>query len=901
MRHAVVLRTPSVRYADLAKGLEGVGTSWGAARHVAATSSLASAIRRRGHPASSAAAVLDLTWSSDVRREKLVSEWPDIGLLSSRDDYDEGLKQVANLVRGMRMQDSLLFDDRLRLWVDSLGDAVERRRARVLVHARRELARTISTLVQAGLRPAAQDVVPSTSLGLLAMSAWARLEHDVTELARPREMLWTSPNDRSARDGVVREALRVTTGYRPGDVVVNHGFYFYTPPQWRFFQLLDEMAVRQVFVVHDDGRSRAYETWRRYFTGTLGFALRDTAEPGETAESLLDLALTGREVLQPQGATDVSITRYRSPADMAVRLSRLEEGTEGGRLFAADQPTVERWLQRLHGSASTGRVDLGTLPVGAFLRGLYGSIAEDPDGSIGIDLDVTRLVDVLAADVLDGAGRDEAVLLRQCRQYFEGARSLETWMRRVTQLEVLATDAPAGLVKSDAATDADRIRAAVANPFRSAPWLDLTPGEATRLRTAVQSVLRLLESIAESGRKPLREHWKVLDAQLTEKIRALDETTAEDVITRLYGFRIGAEETEVGVQSVADVVAIILAGPAAPPLDGDDPTFGQSGRVKDLRALDALGLAPVDGPLHVLNLADGSFPRRGPGVGWPFSLEEVAPNGAERLLVKDLIALRQETGALSDLYLLSLALEGVTSGHPIDLSWVERVGGEDLSMSPFLALVAELDLRLPEELRRRVGGVPVGLKSLETDRSGAPVHELPEPRAGSEGADLTGLDRVAAAAGAVCPRRFALQWVLSRSNAWQARHHQAMLYANAPAAAARLHPDEVEISVARTVADEAWVWLSAAERASSRAKAVVQDPGKNYSARPVWVHFLQGKQNSDDHKDLPYASAVGQAPPSAARLFDLHTGWLPPGVGPDDAEQCDFCPVRAVCSVAQRA
>ena len=890
MRNAIVARTPSVRYRELGEVLRRHETSWNDAAHVSATASLGRAIREEGHLAVSVAGLLDLVWSSPDRKRDLLEAWPEGQLFhDSRQHYDSMLKQAAGTVRSLRVQDSLLFDDRLRSYTEQLGGD-EKPAGRVLVHGRQELSRTISALVQAGFAP--RDVAPASAIGDVAIGAWEYLEAKLPEISRPRRVLW-SEDQSIDNSSLVQEALAAAFGWGSRQTLVHHGFYFYTPPQWRLFQLIDGMGIRQAFVVHDDGRSRAFETWRRYFSAGWGFDVPDAATEEEARVGPLDLALSGRAVGQGSDHPELHIVKYKSPADLAVNVSRdTTHPDKPPLMFAADRPTVERWMQRLHGPAATAQIDLGSLPIGAFLRGLYGSIREDSTGAVHVDIDVARMVDVLAANFLDSAGVRAAAVLRQASRFFEGARTSEQWVRRAAELTRLVGDFPANLARVPSATDLDRIDAAVKNPLRTVPWLDLAADDAAHLQGAISQVTRLVEALVETDRRPLGHHWQVLDDHLQHGLRAVDSETADEVARRLQAFRLGDQDTEVGIQSVSDVVSIILAGSMeGENQDGEDETTGS---VNDLRALDALGLTPSEAKVRVLNLADGAFPRRGPGVGWPFRFEDLDPRGAHRDVV-ELMRTRSETGALSDLYLLALALDGTTAGASVELSWVERVQGEDLSKSPFLALIAELDESLPAGLRDRAGGVAVDTVSMRTDHLETGFSHLPEPAPTQVSADLSSLNRVAAATGAVCARRFALQWVLSRSHAWRARHHQAMVFGNVRGAL--VQKGMASVDEAEQLTNEAWTWLSDGERISSRAKAVIPPSGSG--ARPEWIHFLRGSKSGHKNRDVPYQDAINEVPPSERRLMLDHDGWLPPGVSEEDADQCEYCPVREACSVAK--
>ncbi|MDO5535826.1 MAG: hypothetical protein Q4F65_14400, partial [Propionibacteriaceae bacterium] len=152
------------------------------------------------------------------------------------------------------------------------------------------------------------------------------------------------------------EALDAALGRANGRrLIVHHGFYFFTPPQWALFQRLRALPdVDQLFVVHDDGKNPAFETWRRFFDPAWGMPVPKPRTQGATVSryaSAFRAALMGERV-DPADLAGLKVLECRNPAQLvrawAIEEERsLSQASPRVRRFAADAETVERYAARL--------------------------------------------------------------------------------------------------------------------------------------------------------------------------------------------------------------------------------------------------------------------------------------------------------------------------------------------------------------------------------------------------------------------------------------------------------------------------------------------------------------------------------------------------------------------------
>lgn len=910
------LALPSVRRVHLETALRDRGLSWESASHMTATTTLAAAIRARGHVGLPLATLLDLVVLPSLSggMDLPIAGFP--GPDTLRDGGEKAYRKARvswqGEASGRRLLTGIRFDDSLRGFV---REEEPGRVGRALLASRRTLATTVHTLVASGVSPG--GLRPTDEVAAAAARAWDRAEQEIEWLGDPRENLWLDLDDveagstSEARDLVdrVRAALDTAFGPVPGRrTIVHHGFYFYSPAQWAMFQVLSRVpGVDQVFVVHDDGDNPAFATWRHYFRSDLGMPVPervDVADDPTPAASTFRSALQGLPILPPQG---LKVVECRTPSDL-VRLwtdrsstTQASEGTAGEdrTRYAASAEQVARYLQRLGRVGGSAKPTLAQLPVGSFLLAVHRCIVSRPGQAPAVQIDAGALLDVVASGYLDVAD-DLAVtapLVRRVLPYFADCSSGEEWVERAQLLATTVRDRVAPLGARDLHdSDIARITAAAGNPTRLVPWADLSLDEAERVAVAVLRLVKLVEEVGSRERVRLGDHLRLVRHRLQRALGALPEPERQELEARLRGFGVLPDE-EIDVEGLVDVVAMLVGrtadlDPGTHP--DDDPAMTA---VKQLRGLDALGLERVDHDLHLANLAEDVFPSSGRVVGWPFTVDDLRAAGDEAAepVTVDLLGTRAATASLSDLYLFWLALDGVEAGREVTLSWVSETDGDHRRLSPIVGLLTRPDF-WSAPVVALAGGVEVTVAQGPADLPATARWLAPTDREvdddDTEDA-IDSLDARATAAAYACPRRFAIQWGLGPSAAFGPDYLQGMLYGSVLNGLIRDSRIANGIE-AFAVAGSLWPQMTSGQRASSLERTPVKPSGR--SADPTWALTLGGKRDGTGRLDKAYEAARTKVPPEGDVVAPAGATFLPLGIDQDDADVCSRCPVQARCA-----
>ena len=906
---------PSVERAFLEQAVTAHGRNWADCAHITATASLASAFAS-GADRTLAISIASLSDLIIMPGMPLGFDVPAEGFPDHRaspDERKEAIRAWRGEISGRKLVMSIRFDEHLQQALIRRG--TEPGVARAVLTGRREIRRTVQGLISAGFSP--DQVRPAGLLAREVVEAWADLEVHLPELTATREDLWIALEDyagdrtQRARHLKARILNALNAAFGPSEqdrLIVHHGFYFFTPPQWALFRLLARTpGVNQLFIIHSDGASTVFDTWSRFFRPSWGLPAPSGtggSAPATRQASLVLDALEGRRVTVDPIDPGLRVVRFQSPAEFvrAFRSSAGESATEGevqGRekFFAADDGDVDRFVRRLGGSATGGTVDLAQLPVGVFLLGLHSCIAPRGSGAPSLSLSRETFIDLVGSGFLDlstKAYRPESLrrAVVQSTDFFNGCSTLDEWIARAEALHALVVSDIARLgARVPGQSDVERLRAGAVNPLRSVPWADVTASEAELVLAAVMATVTLVRELAGAERVTLKSHFAFLRTRLERGMMSLPAEDRQEIEAKLKGMGAGFEQ-EVDVSGLVDVVQMLLAREADLPIAGMESDENPDDAIGKLRNLDGLGFAKHSGGIHLANLHAGAFPSRMRAVGWPFRHEDLHPFGTAGVQVsKDILRAREEYAPLGDLYLLWLAMNGVDDLSNVTLSWIAKVGDEPLSASPIVGLLTQPGAGF-EGLLAQVGGVPV-------DTSSDPEFRLaslnrPEPMDGilSDGdleAAVEELPAIAAATSIACPRRFALQWILGPSGSFQPGHLQSMLFGNV--AGALEMNEQYGAAEARSVSSDLWRHLSVGERLSSFKKRILYLGTRTPEA---WMWFPGASKSKNRPLDDAYRAAFRRELPRVDEVAPVGTGFLPPGLA--DKDSCKWCPVAPRCN-----
>ena len=894
----------SVRKEQLEEAIGSLGRSWEDANHVTATGSLRRALRSQGALAHSVITLIDLLVLPQIDDDGILPVYPKASLFGAgRGNYEAAEQSWRSRGKGMALAESLQFDQELRDHLDRHEHGTPSELRDLLRRERRTLRKTIQALNAAGVfaEDLEAEVGSMEPMAQLAVRSWRAIQKSSRWLTAYRDCLWVDLDDyraqATAESRRVRSHLLSALDLAFGSVdgrrlIVHHGFYFFTPPQWALFQLIDATPeVDQLFVIHDDGASPAFEIWRRFHSEKWDMPAveRHLAQHREAGPArVLRSALAG-EPLGEIGSTDhLKVVECDSPIEFARRLmaTRLASSTIEAppQLFAANEAEI-RGIISIGTDQDDESSSLLALPLGAFLTSLLGCIEVS---SRGIDVEITEAAvrDCVSSGFIGHGTSSESAtaLFGRTSPFFRGCRDPQSWRDRATALRRLCADASPD-VRDRVPGERALWEGIADNPIRLAPWADLSLDEGVALESMVHAMADRVAALAAVGRARLVQLFGLVRDDIQRGLKSASPRIVEELEGRVAGLS-SSSAGEADIEGLVDLVSILLGGEVDIDSIGDEEQDHGS-IVQPIRNLDALGFRPSEVGIELANLSADNFPSGAQAVGWPFRMSDLGDSVPT--ITREILEERELSAALGDLYLLWLAADGVAEQADLTISWIS----ESSSGRRNLAGVVNLMVAPESEVIRRVSGgadVVRSATSAGVDSISEPIVLVGGPSDLSTPPDLDRLfGRIPAAAGIACPRRLALQWALGASAAYRGEHQQSMLYGNLRNALSTI--TKMEKGSAWLLVDDLWRHLSPGQRASSARKAVVQ--GNRSGAKPQWIFTLKGNWNSNDGLSSAYRRAAGQGTPWTGELADDRI--LPEGS--TDSKVCSMCPVNDRCLV----
>jgi len=934
------LALPSVDKSSIEHALASKSITPESVAHVSATSSHAGAVRKTGQISVAIANLIDLIVMTGLDEDSglTLSDFPSGEVFRQGEDplvveqrYRISIKSWQNKLKAKRTSLSVSSGTELRKFLRQPN--VDTLSARVLLDSKRDFLKTMQTLVASGIFP--NDLKPADKVGQVAKLAWAKLEATLPALTATRDDIWMDPEEfanlvtpkaknlskriTSALDQIFAiESEKLT--------IVYHGFYFFTPQQWALFQLLRKMPkVDQIFIVHDDGQNPVFETWRRFFCEGWYMPKVEliAAKDDTTTQAKLFRHALGGNAVDPQKLQGfIDIKECKNPAEFVRQLNfdraiRPKEFEREPLAYASGSADLKRITRRISRTAADGVAELAQLPLGAFLLSTHECIKRSNNQRLSIELSAKPLLDMITSGFLDDVTDSCSNFLdvfERVLPFFSDCVDKTAWLLRADSFHRLVADEVVTRgQRLDDQSDLEYMRNAAHNPLRRVPWLDVTLTEAALVKNTITKVCSLITGIASGEEVKLADYMEFLDKYLAKALREVPQAERQEVVDKFQSFRFKDDET-VFVDDLVDIVHLLISRENDFDLK-DDGDFELDDVVTELRALDALGFKRLDRGLHLANLADGIFPSRIKSIGWPFRIENIEINDEGVSPVSlEILQARSQNSALSELYLFWLALDGVTDGKLVTLSWISDTGREEQNLSPVVSILAVPD-HFSAAVLKMVGGVRI---SAVASAAGLPptrsCPQPPMPTISVEVLDnaIAHIDKRAIASSLICARRFAVQWAMGDSSAFLASHHQAQLYGNAIGALSRR--ERITEDAAKGVCNDLWRFMTNGERESSLSSARVMSHercnAKKVGSADEWTFSLTIQGKKKDATD-PFSNAYrfasdwrnpdlqvlnsNEVAPKEMRFLPMRN------VNVGNADICKDCPVKSRCLAADES
>jgi hypothetical protein len=887
----------SVRREVLVNSIANEGLSWVNGLHVTATQSLCDAFLSANDRAISVGNLIDMVSLQNVSHPFGVSldSFPAFpiamkeGLTAYRNE-----KQIwtAGASRAKTIH-SFVFDQFLiRYLRQNSGNAS----MSILGKSRMSIRKTIQNLENAGITP--NQINPDTDLSRAVQQIWLELEKhsEYRFVSLFRKDYWDYESNNSLASRVQAAITKLTNAQSFDGTVFLHGFYFFTPIQRAFFKALRDVGnFNLVFVIHDDGKSKSFETWRRYFSSTFDMPLPEYLEIPNVDISpnvaVLEDALEGRTVQSIPGC-NIAITAFDDPTHFVKYLrqdsqKRKDQGIGKLRIYGAKEKDLQRFTQRLSGSLVNSSVALYQLPVGMFLVSLHNCLEIDEDNNIELKLtfeDFMNMSPYLIQTMKES--HIDLETISKTAEFFSTCSVPEDWEQRaallvlsIRQVHLLGNDGQ-GM-----------------NALRLLPWLDISTEDALEIEKYIKLICNLVREISLFDRVGADEYSKFLKKHLAQALKTANPELHEEVLGRMEMFNLG-DDFQFEVGGLVELVQKLLGRES----DYDEEeSNGHEDFVSPLRALDALAFTESSNDVLLANLSDKSFPSSKSLPIWPFTLDEISGSSSRSSNGLEVLKLNSDASSLSDLYLFRVAIEGVGANNRITVSWLEEALGENLNASPAVSMLMKPDYA-PESILEAIGGlekvlIPSGHMDDVLTRPPSYVPQVIDKGSFSQ---LSDLEKSSAL---YCEKRFALQWAMAQSHSFRPEHMQKMLYGNM--SGYLMHTFGIDKKSADLLRSKVWVHLPDGVKASSEAHKVIMEFSNG--AAPVWIYNLGGSKSSSPklthqwgRQHAAYQVLLGQPILESPKLNEVG-GTDPIPLGPVGVQKdisilCNMCPVSNICS-----
>lgn len=545
--------------------------------------------------------------------------------------------------------------------------------------------------------------------------------------------------------------------------LILHGFYFITPLQQQFFNLLQNAGFELIgLACWDARREQLFRAWASFYPGQQGS--RDGPEP-EPAGRVFSAVVTGA-VNPPNAPHHLRIVRYPDlGAFLAhIRQDQLRPEFEREQLCSPLSDELNEILKEYYPERYPDRHFL-SYPVGKFIVQLVNMWDESapPESPRKERLRITpdALFDCFASGLLRLPGpfgksverRQLTGSLQKLLPFFDGCETRKDWMRRCQELRLTHRAAARFDAYENPQTARQRTRQLLANPLRRISYLNVSRKEVDHVIALIKRLFAIAERLHSEHETTLSNYLKKLATILADggADRALlpEERKLFDAMLNTLRTAPADDRELFPTEDLGHALAYYL---------GVVARESNSKMVAALAEADGLPLRNRERPIHLCLLGEGALPRQTRVFPWPltrFSFRD--PNHwAVKLLRK-----REDTSVDASLYLFYSAL---AFSRQVTLSWVAEWQGEPVQESLYLLMLQTAGVRLVH--------APYGLWKSSKE----PVlHTKLVPETAQE-VNLDDIAPHAAAEFEVCPLRFCYSHIASDGPVYSSAFHLGFVY-----------------------------------------------------------------------------------------------------------------------------
>jgi len=557
-----------------------------------------------------------------------------------------------------------------------------------LMACRKNISSILSAIIlleECGISPNEIDAGEDVTLGLF-LEAWDYLvEHDAPSV-NPDDM-----NIKKFRE--IMEGLKSKEkwgsifnklyGSKHPQKLILHGFYYFTPLQYRIFNLMEKQGTELVFLFPYDERYQfVNEIWTLTYAEENGFPPKsDWHIMRSDKEESIGEIFEGNNVPL---VNKLSIKRYDSIIEFADDIKRIKQN--GYALYSTNFHTANAILRDFY-PEEYGDRKLLSYPIGQFVNTLNHMWDDDRQTII---LDEDSLIECFSSGWLmisNVSGKQYMQDLMYVLPFFSGCETIVEWEERIGQLESIQKTILEQFYENlDSDEAVARWQQVMGNPLNQFSPFSV---DIKKLSTILALIKQLLEMAKElfGTNQPVRvkDHMNKLDYvlkryEVSGDLYDEELKLVEEIFEKLDD---PINATAKGYPSdIAAALNIYLTGR----LDESEIQMNRVGLVMPMYQVDA-AVIKNNSKVHVCFCDIDSMPGKKKHYVWPLNtgvIENVyaAKSDEDKKIVAAMKHVMEDSAATNRYFIYS-----ALKNRDVELSYIANMRGEPKTPSPYIVML----------------------------------------------------------------------------------------------------------------------------------------------------------------------------------------------------------------------
>ncbi|SED14383.1 hypothetical protein [Paenibacillus sp. GP183] len=576
-----------------------------------------------------------------------------------------------------------------------------KKRMKAFRRNQKDVLKSIRTFTESGVRP--QDLHADTEEEELFLDIWSEFQQEDRAIQLFNNRVygsWEKQSQmfkRALTNGIADCWEKTEREPQLTKSMVFHGFYFITPLQYQFIQLVSKNGYEVLFLnQYNDELPGVHTIWDTFFNVETGLpakekwtfptVIRETNSWGkrfahyfETDESAAYLPMN-KAVIQ----AFESFTSFQKHITQQKKVWGAEKNQKEY-AYSPEEEALNTRLREYYPDEYKERHFL-SYPIGQYLFHLHTMWDSERNTFV---ITEKALFECFASGWLHEHGVNGKLLLRSLHRvfpYFQGCKNMNQWRNRMKELNTSRDTAVGSFASMLEEVKADRFERMMGIPFERFSFFKISEEELALIFALIEKLFHTAESLFNQNRQKV-ELWKhfesisvlVKDGVPNEELLDEEKKLLEELEVHLAA---STPEESFDLSDLSEAIVLYLGGEFS-----KDNELKQQKLISSLTTLDRIPY--VEGAyIHICGLHEKSLQTMKGLLPWPFShnsLQKVGNNQRIQLLM-----LRHEQQLNERRYLLYTALH--FASH-IRLSWIKDWQNEQLEEAFYIELLRDAGVK----------------------------------------------------------------------------------------------------------------------------------------------------------------------------------------------------------------